>query len=216
MNETVEEHFDKKSINQLLKLGTKVKLLDVDLTKYFRLTCAHLEPINEKHSCDQSTNCREQHDHRTQVRSLTYLERKFDEIFLRRFYALPGFNDLFVLTSQANSGCTAASTSQKDTIDVVTGLVAEVLTGESNHIDLDEEDQNLDEANSDELDSDNSENYPTESDSSSNMDEGVNSGALDSESEINSVATTGYYDESDSNEPQVNLYFQSLAHFFLL
>lgn len=86
---TQTTNFDAKSVQQLLKLGFKIKLLDLDLTDYYRLTCSHMPPGSDR-AC-------------LEVDNLKYLENKFDEVFARRFYSLPGFNDLFVFTSLAGS-----------------------------------------------------------------------------------------------------------------
>lgn len=193
-------------------MGTKIKLTDLDLTEYFRLICVHL---NQNQTTPQS--CKEEQTDANS--SLEYLERKFEEIFLKRFHVLPGFNDLFVFTSlmkMARDRSIEGHHRQSEDTPIVTTTSA--------NTDLDEEDEeNLldDGGNSDELDSDHFENFSSETDSSSNFEEdalsvggggngssgvgATSTGVADSESELSSVPTTGYYDESDSNEPQAKL-----------
>lgn len=241
--EAAVEQFDKKSINQLLKLGSKFKLIDIDLTEYFRLTCAHLQPM---HASEMTTRGGIHHHHHWDARchnnddndepademkkknSLSYLERRFEEIFLRRFQVLPGFNDLFVFTSLMNAATTRTTSSNRQGLssiglgdsgsDAGVGGVSETLAEEADNIDLDDDDdddddEKLDEADSDEFEAEKFENYGSDSDdTSSNLDEsngggvgGGGVGVVDSEGELNSMPTTGYYEDSDSNEPQVSL-----------
>ena len=216
------ENFDKKSITQLLKLGTKIKLIDLDLTDYFRLTCEHLQPLSGTNEsltrgvssshASASASCHDQEPNEMKKKdSLTYLERRFEEIFLRRFHVLPGFNDLFVFTSLMKTAAYSrggASTGLGDSgSDGGLGsVVGETLVEESsNHLDLEEDDENIDDADSDEFDAEQFDNYASETDASSNFDDEPenNGGVVDSESELTTAPTVGFYDDSDTNEPQV-------------
>ncbi len=133
--------FDPKSINQLLKIGRKIKLIDLDLTKYLKIICSHLK--GRKQQADSETEEKMEdkmedevfeskakteqdlledtsvldesiqkasfdwgtcHSNAHNLKS-QYLERKFDELILKRFNLLPGFEDLFVfMPSQSHSG----------------------------------------------------------------------------------------------------------------
>jgi len=105
------QKFENKSINQLLNIGRKVKLVDLDLTKYLKIICSHLKatkaPKQEPSSSEQQqqenndepakfdcSECRPG-DHELTSK---YLEKKFDELILKRFNLLPGFDDLFIFT----------------------------------------------------------------------------------------------------------------------
>lgn len=227
----------------MLKLGSKFKLIDIDLTEYFRLTCAHLQPLSAGSISSSETTTRSgihHHHHHWDARchndddepademkkknSLSYLERRFEEIFLRRFQVLPGFNDLFVFTSLMNAASTRTTSGNRQGLssiglgdsgsDAGVGGVSETLAEEADNIDLDDDDddddeEKLDEADSDEFEAEKFENYGSDSDdTSSNLDEsngggGGGVGVVDSEGELNSMPTTGYYEDSDSNEPQV-------------
>ena len=70
----------------MLKIGRKSKLVDLDLTEYLKIICSHL---NCSESSDCTKKCNSKHN---------YLEKKFNDLFLKKFNLLPGFNDLFIFT----------------------------------------------------------------------------------------------------------------------
>ena len=85
-NEDKRVKFETNSIKQLLKIGRKSKLVDLDLTEYLKIICSHL---NCSESSDCTKKCNSKHN---------YLEKKFNDLFLKKFNLLPGFNDLFIFT----------------------------------------------------------------------------------------------------------------------
>jgi hypothetical protein len=135
--------------------------------------------INGIQNCS-NTSCKHQHDQLKKKSNMTYLEKKFEEIFLKRFHLLPGFNDLFVFTSLMQN---------------FRELGDELIEDEN------QENDEFDEENSGSQDSDDYENYTSDSDASSQFDE--EPGVVDSENELNPVKAAGYYDESDSNDSQL-------------
>ncbi|CAF0823180.1 unnamed protein product [Brachionus calyciflorus] len=75
-------NIEKTSIQRLLRLGLKIKLTDIDLTDYFIIKCKHMLKFDALETCDRNKS--------------NYLDDKFNEIFLKRFQCIPGFNDLFI------------------------------------------------------------------------------------------------------------------------
>ncbi|RNA30074.1 hypothetical protein BpHYR1_004243 [Brachionus plicatilis] len=76
---------DKSTVQRLLRLGAKTKITDIDLTDYVRITCQHLQGHETEEPCS--------------TQQTSYLQQKFEQIFLKRFQTIPGFNDLFVIQS---------------------------------------------------------------------------------------------------------------------
>lgn len=141
--------FDTKSIYQLLKIGRKIKLIDLDLTKYLKIICSHLKGHRVPQQQQQNEESAKKHGDLTEEKSedgvfdeskvvsdsekpdeeasllnesvqrpsfdwkechsnahslkSQYLEKKFDELILKRFNLLPGFEDLFIFMPSANS-----------------------------------------------------------------------------------------------------------------
>lgn len=142
--------FDPKSIYHLLKIGRKIKLIDLDLTKYLKIICSHLKGHkvqqqqqlqNEEESIRKPGDLTEEkveddvfseskasdgekqeeeasllnesvqkpnfnwEECRSNAHNLKsqYLEKKFDELILKRFNLLPGFDDLFIFMPSVNS-----------------------------------------------------------------------------------------------------------------
>ena len=54
-NQEFIKNFEIKSINQLLKIGRKIKLIDLDLTEYLKLICSHLKH-NKPKEIEKSSN----------------------------------------------------------------------------------------------------------------------------------------------------------------
>lgn len=119
LEQSEEDSFEKNSINRLLKLGTKIKLTDIDLTEYFKIQCKHISIIEDWSKCSDLNQ--------------THLEKKFDDIFLKRFNLLPGFNDLFIFTSTDIEQC-------KDKLE--NNLLREEAGGQ-NEEDLDDEENDF-------------------------------------------------------------------------
>lgn len=98
------ESFEISSIYQLLKLGKKMKLTDIDLTDYFKLGCNHLKIANDPGTSEGQTQPGDWENKCSKANfddvKYQYLEKKFEEIFLKRIDSLPGVNDLFVLSSR--------------------------------------------------------------------------------------------------------------------
>ena len=106
--------FETDSIKKLLKIGRKLKLIDVDLTDYLKIICDHLNNNNNSEACDLSLTCNISGSSGRQ----NYLEKKFNDLFLKKFNLLPGFNDLFIFTpSQYYKNMTASQDDQLSSID---------------------------------------------------------------------------------------------------
>jgi len=104
--------FETDSIKQLLRIGRKIKLTDLDLTEYLRIICAHLNSP-DSFDCTKkcNSNCNDSCRH-------SYLEKKFNDLFLKKFNLLPGFNDLFIFTpNQYYKNLVATSNEQISSID---------------------------------------------------------------------------------------------------
>jgi hypothetical protein len=113
-SKTSTESFDAASIDQLLKLGKKIKLIDIDLTEYFRVGCKHLsklqcgsdEPVTgDELGIDWKQRCLQCNFETTKH---SYLQSKFNEIFLAKIDSLPGLNDLFMFSSKIDGENSAA------------------------------------------------------------------------------------------------------------
>ncbi len=86
-----------------------MKLVDLDLTKYLKIICDHLR-IHKKKTNSSEPQKQENNEQepakfdwcecQSDEHKLTsqYLEKKFDELILKRFNTLPGFDDLFIFT----------------------------------------------------------------------------------------------------------------------
>jgi len=107
--------FETDSIKKLLKIGRKLKLIDVDLTDYLKIICAHLSNHNNSETCDWSMTCNNSKNDSSGRQS--YLEKKFNDLFLKKFNLLPGFNDLFIFTP--NQYCKNMATSQDDQLSSI-------------------------------------------------------------------------------------------------
>ena len=55
-NQEFVKNFEIKSISQLLKIGRKIKLIDLDLTEYLKLICSHLKHNKPKENEKASRN----------------------------------------------------------------------------------------------------------------------------------------------------------------
>ncbi len=88
-----------------------MKLVDLDLTKYLKIICSHLKTTKALKQEPNSSEQQQQENNdepakfdcsecRPGDHELTskYLEKKFDELILKRFNLLPGFDDLFIFT----------------------------------------------------------------------------------------------------------------------
>ena len=138
--------FESQSINQLLKIGKKKLLIDLDLTDYLKIICKHvglnkLSHNNEfssatpKKSSTSSTGSNKDSHKAESTASeeckfdwskcsvnenkikYEYLEKKFDELFLKNFNLLPGFNDLFIFTSVQQNTATKSNQSFNENND---------------------------------------------------------------------------------------------------
>ena len=74
---------DQTTVQRLLRLGAKYKIDDIDLTNFVRITCTHLKDNQTEEPCSNE--------------QANYLQKKFEEIFLKRFQTIPGINDLFII-----------------------------------------------------------------------------------------------------------------------
>jgi hypothetical protein len=175
INESVK--LESQSLNQLLKIGSKVKLVELDLTDYLKMVCSHVSDSNElqkdeAENKEVDSNEKSNNDETLNVQQRTskfnwkkcdckekskvdYLAKKFDEIFLRNFNLIPGSDDLFIFSSSHSNHAERATKSES----IGKGMFSSAGMSESsfeNEMDLlnDEESKKFYVASDDESDSD--------------------------------------------------------------
>lgn len=92
-----KQKFETHSISSLLKIAKKNKIVDLDLTDFLKKNCFHLKSLKRDDLAMKC--CLEKKCSNNQEANSIFLEKKFNELFLKNFTLLPGFNDMFIFTT---------------------------------------------------------------------------------------------------------------------